>query len=822
MQTYRINPEVPRGYVLNEARGAVGIIRPEATTNLCLNPSVETNLTGYSANGATIERVTTWQRRGAYGIKVTPLTNTGSRGVIYDATGLTNGQPLTISFDFLGIGGLTYAVVVTSGATTTTRFVATGLDQRIAVTLPTISGTTASIEIDLVSNGMQPFYVDGLQLEHKSYATTYCDGDCRGFVETQVDFAWTGTRHASTSTRSAQTRAGGRVIMLDSIGFKILSILGLGFAPIVPLAMPLATGGSAYQTTIPAPARDFSLVGDMYGTTPQDLLRQRDDLADLLNPYLTAVPQPLVLRHEAYDTCGLRPITRTVDLVCHYAGGLEGVWDNNHQERAGLKFRMFWPMLTRASDSGAALDVYQSLAQGRGIAQRAAGGGWSAMGTGAQGIEAIISRPGGGLYIGGTFATIGGVANTVRIARWDGNAYAALGTGAAGGNVYALATLADGTLIAGGSFTSVGGVANTAGVAKWTGSAWASIATSGANGPVYALAVGQDGTLYVAGDFTQINGQSITNIAAWNGVSWAEPSPGGDPNSSIYALAIATNGDVLAAGAFTLINGQAINRVARYSPAAATWTAIGDGFDDEVYAILQAPNGVIYAGGIFTVSGTTSINRIGQFGGTAWAPMTTGPDEDVQTLAYDPLRQLLYVGAGNGGGLESSGYSVWNGSGWLPSEILPLVSPATAIHVAPDGTLTVGGSWAAPLITAGSATVTNNGTAYAYPTIVVTSPTGPVRFTSLTNATTGAAIYLDTQLSTGEVVTITLRPDAISMVSSLRGSIIGDVLPGSNLTDWKLQPGANTVRAFAGADAIEAVIIWQDSYLDINQTVIRE
>lgn len=810
MQQYRINPTVPRGYTLNEARGAFGIIRPEATTNLCLNPSAETNLTGYSANGANIERVTSWQRRGAYGIKVTPLTNTGSRGIIYDATGLTNGSPLTISFDFTGIGGLAYAVVVTSGTTTTTAFNATGLDQRIEITLPTIGATTASIEIDLTSPGMQSFYVDGLQLEHKSYATTYVDGDQRGFVETQVDFAWSGTPHASTSTRSAQTRAGGRIIMLDSIGLKILSIIGLGFGPIIPQAMPLATGGSAYQTTIDGPTRDFSLIADLYGTTPQDLTRRRAELADLLNPYATAVPQPLVLRHEAYNLCGDQPITRTVDLVCHYTGGMEGVWDNNHQERMAPAFRMYAPMITRSTDSGAELDGANSPTNTQRLIQRAAGGGWAALGTGVDdAVNVIIGRPSGGIYVGGVFGSAGGVANTPRIAAWSGSAWSALGTGGAGGDVLALANRANGELIAAGSFTSMGGVANTARIARWTGSAWQSIATGGANGTVRAAVIGNDGMLYIAGDFTQVNGVAYTRIARWDGTNWSAIGTGA--NASVHTLAIATNGDLLVGGDFTTMNGQAITRAARYDVAAGTWSMIGDGFDADVRSLVQAPNGVIYAGGDFTVSGTITATNVAQFGGTAWAPMAAGRPSPVYALAYDANRQLLY--AANG-----VGYDIWNGSAWLPGEIA-MSADAQALHVAPDGTLTVGNAGGASVTsTAGHVTVTNNGTGYAYPTVVFTA-TSSVELDSLTNATTGAALYFDTTMSTGEIITLTLRPDGISMVSSIRGSIIGDILPGSNITDWRLQPGANVVRLDGGA--VTAVMIWRDSFLDLNQTVIR-
>ena len=77
------------------------------------------------------------------------------------------------------------------------------------------------------------------------------------------------------------------------------------------------------------------------------------------------------------------------------------------------------------------------------------------------------------LYAGGYFTTAGGVAAN-NIAKWDGSAWSALGSGMNGQpDVYALAV--SGTnLYAGGCFTTAGGVpANN--IAKWDGSAWSAL-----------------------------------------------------------------------------------------------------------------------------------------------------------------------------------------------------------------------------------------------------------------------------------------------------------------------------------------------------------
>jgi len=114
------------------------------------------------------------------------------------------------------------------------------------------------------------------------------------------------------------------------------------------------------------------------------------------------------------------------------------------------------------------------------------------------------------LIIGGDFASAGGSAAN-RVARWNGSAWTALGTGL-NGDVYAL-TVFDGTLIAGGGFTMAGGTAANR-IARWNGSAWSALGT-GMNNAVIALTV-FDGSLIAGGGFT-----NFAYIARWNGSTWS-------------------------------------------------------------------------------------------------------------------------------------------------------------------------------------------------------------------------------------------------------------------------------------------------------------
>ena len=93
-----------------------------------------------------------------------------------------------------------------------------------------------------------------------------------------------------------------------------------------------------------------------------------------------------------------------------------------------------------------------------------------------------LAVSGSDLYAGGEFTTAGGVSAN-NIAKWNGSAWSALGTGMNGvSTVNALAVIG-GDLYAGGYFTTAGGVrANN--IAKWNGSVWSALG-SGIEAGIY-------------------------------------------------------------------------------------------------------------------------------------------------------------------------------------------------------------------------------------------------------------------------------------------------------------------------------------------------
>jgi hypothetical protein len=123
-------------------------------------------------------------------------------------------------------------------------------------------------------------------------------------------------------------------------------------------------------------------------------------------------------------------------------------------------------------------------------------GAWSPLGTGLSGgVNALATLPNGELV----------AANGATVSRWNGASWLPMGADFTDLNTFPyIATLTvdtNGDLIAGGQFTSAGGTpANN--VARWNGTAWSALGT-GTNEVVLASATLPTGGVVVGGRFTQ-------------------------------------------------------------------------------------------------------------------------------------------------------------------------------------------------------------------------------------------------------------------------------------------------------------------------------
>ena len=223
------------------------------------------------------------------------------------------------------------------------------------------------------------------------------------------------------------------------------------------------------------------------------------------------------------------------------------------------------------------------------------GSSWSALGSGTSyHVSAIALDTQGNLYAGGSFSTAGGISAS-RVAKWNGTDWSALGAGTSGGmlnSVYAVAVAPNGNVYVGGSFASAGGVAAN-NIAKWDGSAWSALGT-GCDGYVRGLTATPNGSLYAIGTFLNAGGIPVNRIAMWDGTAWSALGSGLNSAGLTSSLIVSTDGTLYAGGAFTTAGGISANRVAAWD--GTSWRAVGSGVPHAVYDIAMDPSGAIYAG----------------------------------------------------------------------------------------------------------------------------------------------------------------------------------------------------------------------------------
>ncbi len=230
------------------------------------------------------------------------------------------------------------------------------------------------------------------------------------------------------------------------------------------------------------------------------------------------------------------------------------------------------------------------------------GSAWAPLGTGMDNpvlaLEVFDDGTGPALYAGGLFTMAGGAAAS-RIAKWNGSAWSAVGGGTSSTVVNAMKAWNYGAgpaLFVGGAFTSVGGSVTASNIAKWNGSAWSALGT-GTNGSVQALELFNEGSgtqLYVGGLFSTAGGVSASHVARWDGSAWSALGGAFSSGSGVYALKGHDDGTVPAlyvGGLFSTLNGQTANNIVRWTGCASDTPALS-ARGGAVLALLFVAGGV--------------------------------------------------------------------------------------------------------------------------------------------------------------------------------------------------------------------------------------
>jgi hypothetical protein len=781
-------PEVSDGAEIFPGR--FWIISPEETTNLLKNPSVETAITGYTALNSTIARsvVLGHQRRGLYGIDITPQANIVA-GLRYATdTVLTVGQTYTFSCDVFGIHNNEYRVLVTdvlgSRISPYVKWLGRGEWKRVSVTWTETSPVTRWLYlVRQPSLETDPFFTDGWQLEALKYPTTYTDGDQLGLTPGELAYGWNGPVHASTSYRISDTRAGGREMPIAGTGdgVKIMAVVGLGEPPVENFATELNIGGAMYLNSVYKP-RNFSLAGSMQSLSGMNqLLEQRAELRSLTSILSTTRRQPMKLRYRTYDAVNCELGGRAYDIVCCYVGGLEGNITNPDQERITMNFIEYDPGIREDGETAVEIPPFE-------LVDNADAFVWKEKRTGVYGtlptvangaVYAMLELPDGRLIIAGAFTTLNGTAaNRICIYDPGTGGVTALGVGL-NGTCYALALDASGNLLVGGANTQAGG-ATCNGIAKWTfsTSTWsvynigASIGVHGGTATVYTIAAAPDGTFYIGGNHTDFVGVANTGyLSHWTGATSVAMGTGANGIVRCMVWNIQKS-KIFIGGAFTSMSGSATYGNSRWNHSALTWDAAavtiglpapGVSWDVTSMAITSA--GLLYAK-FFDGAGVTATYT---WSGAAWAFNSTNSG----IFSFDPYDNLMLAG----------NYQVI-GSSWL------------AVDVAITGILCVlatrsrvyWGCASAVLKYQGKklTVLPITGNEFFRPVIKVFNRVIPAWFRNFPN---GSLISTNTLVSTTE--TITIDTNNQSVVSSFSGNWMRNLLPGSSMYNWLITKKTN-------------------------------
>jgi len=807
------------------------VVVPEATVNLAENPSLESSLALWTTGGSNIlTQSSDRARHGRFSAKC--VYDDDRRLALYDIT-LPAAGAYSVSVDLYMADDWDGESIILAnsgfvGSTAGVSTVATvkGKWLRLEYTNFIVVGGDLTGQFQVYADGDLPtsgkiVYIDGLQIEQKEYCTTYCDGN-------EDDCAWLGTVNISQSERADPWAAsGGQELNLDD-DFEFLTGLdeNTGIFPLEMLAKPLPLLPGDYMEGIKVQSRNnLILRGNFEGDDTADFHAKRQALGKALNSQVGRMGEKPQARRLIYHGAAVEK-----EIGVYYVAGL-GVRDRIGtvgEVIDGLQFYANDPNWYARGMKSKALDA-QDTATFRYVAARLAEGSWDDLGppsaSGTYTNVRAIAVYGNYVYIGGDFTNFDNIANADYIVRYDKSTgtYAALGTGM-NGVVRGLATDAAGNLYAVGDFTTAGGTA-VAWIAKWNGSAWSALGsglTSGSGG--YGITVAPSGDIYVVGDFTDAGGGAASRIAKWNGSTWS--ALGSGLNNITYCVAVAPNGDVYAGGDFTTAGGGAATRIAKWNGSA--WSAMGSGISGSVYAIAIAQDGTLYAGGNFVTAGGVTVNDIAQWNGSAWSALSSGvATGEIRSLVMQN-NQLVASGSFSAIGGISTADKVarWNGSTWSRLDAnLPGSPNVYALAIDDDGGFYIGFSTTGTATYAGQVTIDYEGTEKAYPILtILNNAATTIKLISIRNETTQAELLFDYTIQPGETLRLDLRPGKTAVVSSFYGSRPSAALPNSDVANFYLTPGnvagaqENLITCFIdyASTAPTAMVYWRDTFFSYD------
>jgi len=855
------------------------IVKPKAGRNEIWNPTFATpqGISYWTASGAgvTIELTGDEVRRGARSMKVKTATGVASSAYYNRGLKVTSGLKYTFSCDVKGVAGQRMRIVIatsTGTARATKNFTATGYWQRVEVTLlATETANDYCVEVSRnASTSMEPFYVDGVQFEQESKATTFIHGYGDGCK-------WEGAIRSSASIRSAYTGLGGELLDLEDY-CQLVQVTGLGHGDWNQILTKMTSGGDLYQDHI-RKSRQFSIIVDFTGETLGEIEANRKALIDALRPDLldgAKVEEQFginwgsdvrphgerIIRYQGFDDNG-NEATNPIDIRCiPLPATLTDTPDLPNHQRAVLNFEIPSGLLDGAYEEGGELNNYAEFAADY-IVRRDPEGHWCNW-TGSSYVNPLAGitggtvydikeAPNGDIYVCGAFTSAGGVANTKGIARWSkaNQVWQAVGNPVTGATITTINCMvfdANGNLYIGGAFEKIAGITGANYVAKYDVSTgqWSKVG-SGISSTgwtiVTSITISPDGTIFIGGYFESAGGNTnCNNIAYYNGSNWAPLLTG--LNKRVESLKFAPDGRLIIGGSFTNADGTNGDYICWWDGSAfKSFTSLGaPELNDWVNSIDVNPSGTIIVGGDFSdAGGDSNADGIAAWRGNNWGALMAGKlSNQFGLLRIIKVHCLsnsdIYVSGtmDHADNLEVNGIAKSVRGAWQSLDII--LPPGDNYRVrtileTSDKQLYLGGDLRTTTsgvnaIGAGNVDLNvSSGSANTYPFISVM---GPGKLNSIINYSTGAHIeFNDLTLQEGEWIGLNFDPVNLKFMGGWagRGNLLRYINPGSDYGNFYLKPGVNSISVFMDkattTAATNAWITWKPKFWGIDGALLE-
>jgi hypothetical protein len=815
--------------------GTMGLweyITPVETTNLITDPSFETGTTGWGTGGInTIAQSATQQKYGVYSLLCTYQNSQFLASYVITLTAAAHSLSVWVYIPTAYDGtDLRIQLANFAGGTGPGSVAAdmTSRDQWQRVTLENyviapgdLTGTVQIVEFGAAPTAGRFIYIDAVQVEQQTSVTTYCDGD-------QLGCEWNGAAHASTSTRSPLSRAGGTVVDFEDLNFEIGGFFGAGMAGIVNNVDSYAILPGGELNSVKTPVRSFTLTGWVRSDdgTRAGLHRSRDALIQAVAPNGVPSDQPVILRYTGADI--------TKEIAAYYDAGLEGSIRGEYnclEQRFSMRFIATDPNWYEIGNSAAVLDVEDTIAA-QGLFARDET--WDSVGVFAiGGIVQIraMAEDGQYVYIGGDFATQAGDANQSYITRYnrETGVFSAMGTGL-NARVWDIQVGPDGTVYIAGEFTAAGGDIQADYFCTWDGTTFNNLGDPDSGGAAItsalSIAIAQNGDIYVGGNYTAWAGTAANHIVYWDVSAGAWTALSANPSAAVNAVDVhPISGDIYMGGLFVNYFDADGDYIARWD--GTNGFSLAPDLNAAVDDIAIDGSGLVYVVGQFTAAADANGNYVTSWTGQEFRSLSTGLGARGLKAEVAPDGLLFIVGTFlTAGSLDARRAVIWNGSSFAYIDFLTTVSFIDVFFDSPDPVIpsnyrtwiSTGGLVAAT--SAGLITATNDGTQDAYP-IITFSRSGGTSATIRTvrNEDLGLILWFDYDLLDGETLTIDLTPTSKSIVSDFRGSVLSAILANSDFGTWRLGPGDNNVSSFvdiAGGATVTATMQWRDPWWGVD------